>query len=64
MYNTGNVAGRLQMSKCMNVIFYIFDFRQDLTWTNDSYARTHTDTELHDKAMAIGKIAELPKNGV
>ena len=40
-YSTDNVAGRLQMSKSLIVIFYIFDFRQDLTCANDSYARTH-----------------------
>ena len=39
-YNTGNVAARLQMSKSINVIFYIFDFRQDLTCAIDSYTQT------------------------
>ena len=59
-YITGNVAGRLQMSKSINVIFYIFDFHQDLTCANDCHKQT--DTELHDKAMAIGNIVDLPKN--
>ena len=45
------------MLKFLNVIFYIFDFRQDLTCDHDSY----THTERHDKTVAIGKIADLPK---
>ena len=46
-YNAGNVAGRLQMSKSMNVIFYVFDFRQDLTCANDTYTHTHTHIHTH-----------------
>ena len=46
-YNTGNVAARLQTSKSINVIFYIFDFHQDLTCANDSYTRVHARTHTH-----------------
>ena len=65
-YNTGNVTGRLQMSKSINVIFYIFDFRQELTCAHDCHKHTHTRThihthththkQLHDMAMANRKI--------
>ena len=38
--------------------FYIFDFPKD---THESYTHIHIDRET-DKAMAIGEIADLPKN--
>ena len=67
--NTGNVVARLQMSKSINVIFYIFDFCQDLTCAHDCHrqtelhdTQTHRQTELHDMPMAIGKPTDLPKN--
>ena len=69
-YNTGNVADRLQTSKSINAIFYIFDFRQDLTSANDSHTHTHTPhthththmhTEQYDMPMAIGKCTDFPK---
>ena len=41
--------------------FLHFDFRHDLTCAHDSYIHRHTHIELHDKAMVIGKIADLPK---
>ena len=39
------------MSKSINIIFYIFDFRQDLTCANYSYIHR----QLHDKPMATDK---------
>ena len=54
-YNTGNVAGKLQMSKSINVIIFLhFCFRQDLTGAHDCHKHTHT--ELPDMAMANRQI--------
>ena len=51
-YNTGNVAARLKQSKSINVLFYTFDFGQDLTCANDSYTHIQTYPYKHTHAYA------------
>ena len=42
-------AARLQTSKSINLILYMFDFRQDLTCANDSYTHTRTHAHTHTR---------------
>ena len=48
----------IKINKCN---FYIFDFLQDTTCTNESNSQTHKEM---DKSMAIEKFLQITKNVV
>ena len=55
IYNFSIGAIRWQILKSINVIFYIFDFRHDMTCAHKSNTHTHTHTHTEtNKTIAIG----------
>ena len=57
-YNFCNDAIRLQMSKSANIIFYIFDFRYDMTCAHHCNTHRNRHTEM-DKPIGISEILHI-----